>query len=214
LFDYYQPASHVGGDFYDYIPMPDGRMGIVVADVVGHGVAAAMLTAKLAAHIRYKLLSSQRPADAVNALNASLSCELVEDHFVTLVLAVVAPETGHVTLVNAGHVPPLRATRDGRVVDTGMRESGWPLGIEPGAEYQQHELQLDPGDVVALYTDGVNESLNAAGEMYGIERLRRQLRAGPPDLQQLGQSIVDDIRDYVRISPPGDDMCLILIARE
>ncbi len=213
FFDYYEPANHVGGDFYDYIPMPDGRLGIVVADVVGHGVAAAMLTAKLAADVRYKLLSLPEPVDAINELNASLSRDLVEDHFVTLVLAVLAPDSGEVVIVNAGHVPPLHTATDGRVLDVAAEESGWPLGIETDATYRQCKLQLEPGEIVAIYTDGINEALNVAGEMYGIQRIRDYLRSAPRDLANLGQGIIDDIREHARGSDQSDDMCLICFTR-
>jgi serine phosphatase RsbU (regulator of sigma subunit)/pSer/pThr/pTyr-binding forkhead associated (FHA) protein len=214
FFDYYQPANHVGGDFFDYVGMPDGRLGIVVADVVGHGVAAAMLTAKLAADVRFGLLSTQRPVDAVARLNATLSRDLLEDHFVTLVLAVLTPHSGKLTIVNAGHVPPLHGTPDGRVVDVAVEESGWPLGVDPNTVYGQCEIELEPGDILALYTDGVNESLNLTGEMYGIDRIRKHIRAAPSDVVKLGHGIIDDIHKYVRGSAQGDDMCLICCARQ
>jgi serine phosphatase RsbU (regulator of sigma subunit) len=214
FFDYYQPANHVGGDFFDYIAMPDGRLGIVVADVVGHGVAAAMLTAKLAADIRYGLLRTPQPVDAVNDLNAALTQDLMEDHFVTLVLAVLTPDTGRVMIVNAGHVPPLRGTRDGRVVDVAVEQSGWPLGIDKTTVYRQCEVELEPGEIVALYTDGVNESINLTGEMFGIDRIRKHIRAAPHDVWKLGHGIIDDIRKYGRGAAQGDDMCLICFARE
>jgi serine phosphatase RsbU (regulator of sigma subunit) len=214
FFDYYQPANHVGGDFFDYVAMPDGRLGIVVADVVGHGVAAAMLTAKLAADVRYGLLSTQQPVDAINKLNATLSRDLLEDHFVTLVLAVLTPDSGKLTLVNAGHVPPLHGTADGRVVDVAVEESGWPLGIDSNSVYGQCEIELGPGDILALYTDGVNESISLTGEMYGIDRIRKHVRAAPSDVLKLGHGIIDDIHKYVRGSSQGDDMCLICCARE
>lgn len=214
FFDYYQPANHVGGDFFDYVPLPDGRFGIVVADVVGHGVGAAMLTAKLAADVRYNLLSMPRPVDAVNRLNASLSHDLVDDHFVTLVLVVLSPESGEVVVVNAGHVPPLRRTTDGRVVDMAAEESGWPLGIDGDTSYQQSSIQLERGEVVALITDGVNETINKSGEMYGIDRIREHVRAGENDLFRLGWNVIGDLREFARGSDQSDDMCLICFARQ
>jgi sigma-B regulation protein RsbU (phosphoserine phosphatase) len=213
FFDYYQPANHVGGDFFDYIPMPDGRFAIVVADVVGHGVGAAMLTAKLAADVRYNLLSMPRPVDAINKLNESLSHDLIDDHFVTLALVVLSPDSGEVVVVNAGHIPPLRGTTDGRVVDLAVEESGWPLGIDGDTRYQQCSLQLDPGDLVMLITDGVNETINLKSEMYGIDRVREHVRGAPKDLFKLGWSIIDDLREYARGSDQSDDMCLICFAR-
>jgi serine phosphatase RsbU (regulator of sigma subunit) len=193
--------------------MSDGRLGIVVADVVGHGVPAAMLTAKLASDVRYGLLRSPTAADAINDLNVALSRDLLEDHFVTLVLAVLTPDTGNVTFVNAGHVPPLYSTESGRVVDVAVEESGWPLGVDADTQYRQCELQLEPGEIVALYTDGVNEALNLTGEMYGIDRIRKHLRAASRDLDQLGEDILDDLRQYARGSAQDDDMCLICFGR-
>jgi sigma-B regulation protein RsbU (phosphoserine phosphatase) len=152
--------------------------------------------------------------EAVNALNASLSRDLLEDHFVTLVLVVLTPGTGEVAIVNAGHLPPLLGNSDGDVVDVAFDESGWPLGIDGDTTYHQCKLVLDPGEIMALYTDGVNESLNLAGQMYGIDRLREHIRTATADLTQMGAAIIDDIREYGRGSMQSDDMCLICFSRQ
>ncbi|GAF93346.1 unnamed protein product, partial [marine sediment metagenome] len=167
FFDYCQPASHVGGDFYDYIPLSDGRVAVIVADVVGHGLAAAMLTAKIAAEVRFHLLSTPEPAEAVTKLNASLARDLVEGHFVTLLVAVLAPDTGEVTIVNAGHMRPILCRGDGPANDIGDEQAGLPLGILDGFEYQQCSVQLPPGGLLLVYTDGINEAMNEAQQLYG-----------------------------------------------
>jgi len=214
FFDYCQPTNRVGGDFYDYVPLPDGRLAVVVADVVGHGVAAAMLTAKLAAQVRYELLSTGQPVEAVKRLNVSLAHDLLEDHFVTLVLAVLSPETGNTTIVNAGHMRPILRRSDGRVSDVGFEQAGLPLGIAAEIEYEQCEVQLSPGDLLGLYTDGINDSTNDADQMYGIDRLKERIAvlAGGP--RETGQGVIDDLRGFINGCPQNDDMCLLCFSKQ
>ena len=214
FFDYYQPATHVGGDFYDYFPLADGRLAVVVADVVGHGLAAAMLTAKLAAEVRYRLLTTPDPAEVLTQLNTSLPAGLGEYHFVTLVLGVLAPETGEVTIVNAGHMPPLLRLEGGRVSEVGKDISGFPLGIVEGVVYQRCSVQLPPRGLLVFYTDGINEAMNTAKKVYGVNRMLEQLKTAAGSPGQLAQSIIDDVRTFIQGCPQGDDMCLVCFGRE
>lgn len=214
FFDYCQPASHVGGDFYDYIPLSDGRVAVIVADVVGHGLAAAMLTAKIAAEVRFHLLSTPESAEAVTKLNASLARDLVEGHFVTLLVAVLAPDTGEVTIVNAGHMRPILCHGDGPANDIGDEQAGLPLGILDGFEYQQCSVQLPPGGLLLVYTDGINEAMNEAQQLYGVDRIRGQLHAATGSPRQLGECLIDDVQRFIVGCPQRDDMCLVCFGPE
>jgi len=214
FFDYYHPASYVGGDYYHYLPLPDGRLAIVVADVVGHGLAAAMLTAKLAAEVRYQLLTDGRPAGAVARLNASLSATMGENHFITLVLVVLDPKSGRLTVVNAGHPPPLICLPGGEAAEIGIRESGFPLGVAKDVGYEECSLQVPRRGLVVVYTDGIREAINAEREIYGLTRLCQRLQAASGDPQQVGQGIVDDVRQFIANNPQADDMCLVCFQRE
>jgi serine phosphatase RsbU (regulator of sigma subunit) len=212
FFDYYQPASHVGGDYFDYIYLPDGRIAVVVADVVGHGVAAALLMAKLSGEARYSLASEAMPGAAVTALNDKLS-NLQIDRFVTLFLAVLNPRTHEVTMVNAGHMAPIYRHLDGRIEEPGGEDVGLPLGIDSSAEYGQLTLRLAPGESLTLYTDGVNEAMNERDECFGIERIYRLIAEGQGSLQEIGNRIIADVRRHLDRAVQADDMCLVCFRR-
>src|SRR5690606_33371395 len=159
FFDYYQPANHVGGDYYDYISLPDGRIAIVVADVVGHGVAAALLMAKLSAETRYCLASHSQLSDALTELNKRF-CGPRSDRFVTIVMTVLDPREHTMTVANGGHMAPLLRRADGSVEDVAEEIANVPIGIMEDVTYEQATIPLAPGDCITLYTDGVNECMN------------------------------------------------------
>lgn len=211
FYDYYQPANHVGGDYFDYIHLPDGRLAIIVADVVGHGVAAALLMAKLSAETKFQLASEPDPAKAVNQLNNSIS-GLPMDRFITLIMVVLDPKRNEVTIVNGGHMPPIVRRRDGSIEEPGEEEAGMPIGILEGSEYESLTIPLGPGESFMLYTDGLNEAMNSADEQYGIPRIREHVQSGGT-LEQIGGDLIHDIEAFVGDGPQTDDMCLVFVRR-
>jgi serine phosphatase RsbU (regulator of sigma subunit) len=212
FFDYYQPAEQIGGDYYDYIRLPDGRVAVVVADVVGHGVAAALLMAKLSAEAKFALFAEPNAAAAVTRLNERL-CEAGMQRFVTMVLVVFDPKSSQATVVLAGHMPPLHRKADGTLVEEGEPIAGLPLGITDALGYEQHTFTIEPGDLLTLYTDGINECADASGAMYTIDRIREHLRKGPAASATIGQTIVDDVRRFLGSALQNDDMCLVCFGR-
>jgi len=214
FFDYYHPASYVGGDYYQYIPLPDGRLAIVVADVVGRGLAAAVLTAKVAAEARYQLLTENSPAAAVARLNRSLSAAMADNHFVTLVLVVLDPASGRLTVVNAGHPPPLLCPPGGQTAEIDAQDSGFPLGVEKEAVYQECTVEIPRGGLVAVYTDGIREAVNAEKEIFGLDRLCKGLQAASGDPRQIGQPIVEGVLQFIANNTQTDDMCLVCFRRD
>jgi sigma-B regulation protein RsbU (phosphoserine phosphatase) len=213
FFAYYQAANHVGGDYYDYILLPDGRVAIVVADVTGHGIAAAMMMAKLSAEAKYCLASESDPAVAINKLNDRLSAIQVE-RFVTFILAMVDPHKHQVTLVNAGHMAPVWRRIDGTLAEPSHDISGLVLGIIDGQDYQAVTVDLQPGEVMAMYTDGINEAENRAGKPYGIDRIRDHVRLCNGDVEAVGRAIVADVRSFITGTTQFDDMCLVCFGRK
>ena len=212
FFDFYEPAKHVGGDSYDYIPLPDGRLAVVLADVSGKGVAAALLMAKLTAESRYCLASEPDPAAAIQRLNRTFSGPGWEDRFVTLVLAVLDPTCDEVQVVNAGHLPPL--VRHGKEVNMpGEEHAGLPLGVASDYPYESFTITLGKGDYLAFYTDGFSEAMNASGELYGIERMETHFADEVPDAVELGKHLLDDVEQFVSGHPQSDDMCLVCVGR-
>jgi len=213
FFDYFQPALYVGGDFYDYITLPDGRLAVVIADVVGHGLAAAMLAARLAGDIRYRLLTTAEPSEMVTQLNAAICRGLGAQAFTTLVVVVLEPGSGKLTIVNAGHRPPMVRMPDGLVGELAEKEAGKALGILEEEIYQQSTLELPRGAMVLLYTDGIHEAMNGEKEIYDVSRVRRQVEAAQGGPEQLGRLLIDDVRRFARGAPPNDDMCLVCFRR-
>lgn len=213
FYDYYQSADEVGGDYFGYIAMPDGRLALAIGDVAGKGVSAALLMAHFCSEVRYCLATCPTPAAAVEQLNQDLSSEMLNYHFVTFALCVLDPIRHRLTMVNAGHLPPLRR-RGGAIEVLGDGEGGLPLGCDAGRSYEQVELGLEPGDAVLLYTDGVSEAMNAQGDVYGSQRLRAALAQAPAGVDAMGQSLLEDVRRFVRGRLPSDDICLVGFARE
>ncbi len=175
FFDFYEAANEVGGDFYDYIVLRDGRVAVVVADVSGKGVAAALVMAKLSAEVRYCLASEPTASKAVDLMNENFCIAGWEGRFATFVLALLDPKTNRVTLVNAGHMPPFIRRADASVSELASEIAGLPFGVTEGITYESAEITLEPGEMVTIFTDGISEALNPANELYTLQRLQKQL---------------------------------------
>jgi serine phosphatase RsbU (regulator of sigma subunit) len=214
FFDYYQAARQVGGDYYDYVPLPGGRLAVVVGDVAGKGVPAALLMARLSADVRFSLASEENPAKAVQQINEGFARQDWGDRFVTMIAAVLNPRTGELLMVNAGHMAPLLRRRDGSVADIGEDAAGLPLGVAPGLEYESYSHRLEPGDVITIFTDGFSEAMNGERELYGLDRLKTQLSSSALNVRDFGQHILDDVHKFVNGHDQSDDMCLVCLGRE
>lgn len=213
FFDFYEPANQVGGDYYDYVELSNNRLAVVLGDVSGKGVSAALLMAKLSGEVRYCLASEPTPAAAVSRINASFSRSGWQDRFVTFVLAVLDGNNSQLTLVNAGHMAPLLRHSKGVVEEIGDDLAGLPLGVDADYQYEQYTRTIAPGDFLALFTDGISEAMNTAGELYGLERLRTQLAQSSDTIDLLGRQILDDVKLFVGGRPQSDDMCLACFGR-
>jgi serine phosphatase RsbU (regulator of sigma subunit) len=213
FFDFYEPANQVGGDYYDYVELPGKRLAVVLADVSGKGVSAALLMAKLSGEVRFFLASEPDPAVAMNRINTSFSRSGWQDRFVTFVLAVLDANKHEVTIVNAGHMAPFLRDARGAVEAIGEQEAGLPLGVEADFTYEAYTRSFEPGDFLALFTDGFSEAMNAANELYGLERLRAQLANEKAKVAELGELILADVKRFVGGRPQSDDMCLACFGR-
>jgi phosphoserine phosphatase RsbU/P len=213
FYDYYQPADEVGGDYFGYILLGDGRLALTIGDVAGKGVSAALLMAHFCGEVRYCLSTSATPAEAVQQLNQDLSSEMLNYHFVTFALCVLDPINHRLTMVNAGHLPPLR--RRGQVIEElGGGVGGYPLGCDAERSYEQVEMTLEPGDTIVLYTDGISEAMNARGDVYGSQKMRAAIARAPEGVEQVGQALLDDVRRFVRGRLQSGDICLVCFARD
>jgi sigma-B regulation protein RsbU (phosphoserine phosphatase) len=213
FFDYYEPAQRVGGDYFDYIQLNDGRIAIALADVAGKGIPAALLMARLYSSVRLHLFSQPTPAKALSALNAEIHAQGMGHRFVTFVLLTLDPLRHETTIVNAGHLPPIVRTVDGQSSSVGRNESGMPLGINPEQEYREITLALEPGMSVVLYTDGITESMNAANELFGRARLEKFVSSISGSSEDLTKAIVTEVDRFCGTRPQRDDMCLVCLRR-
>ena len=212
LFDYYHAADGVGGDYFGYIELPDGRWGVAMGDVAGKGVSAALLMARLCSDVRYCLVTNPTPAEAVQALNQQISTLVVSGRFITFVLCVLDPAKHEVVVVNAGHMTPLLRRADGSVESVGESEGGPPLGVDANRNYEQTNAKLDLGDTVFLYTDGVSEASNAKRELFGSDRICEQF-ATHEGCQPIVEAVLAAVSHFAVGTPQDDDTCLVSFSR-
>jgi serine phosphatase RsbU (regulator of sigma subunit)/pSer/pThr/pTyr-binding forkhead associated (FHA) protein len=212
FFAHYNPAFEVGGDYYDFVPLPHDRLAVAVGDVSGKGVSAALMMAKFSGDTRYCILTEDAPGSAANALNGLLSAAGIEEKFITLSLCFFDLQQRKLTLCSAGHPPLLIRHADGNVEEIGGDIAGFPLGILPEATYQQLEVTLQPGDVAVMYSDGVTDARGANDELYDYRdnrRLLKRLAASPGSPEAVGRSLLQEIREFSLGHPQADDITLI-----
>ena len=211
-FDYYEPARQISGDFFSYVPLPGGRTAVVLADVSGKGMSAAIVMAALAADVRYCLASESDVATAVGRMNESFCRAGWDDRFATFVVAVLDPATHRLSLVNAGHMPPLLRTAAGDVAAIGIEAAGLPLGVDPETVYQATDVPFPAGATLVCYTDGISEALDHAQRPYGIERLTRVVAAAE-GAGDAGRRILADVERHAAGQVRSDDICLVCLSR-
>ena len=205
---YYHPAREVGGDFYDFIYFPDGKVGLIVADVTDKGVPAALVMATTRSILRAAAERLVAPGAALARTNEVLYPEIPPKMFVTCFYALLDPATGHLAYANAGHDVPYRYTADGIVE---LRATGMPLGLMPGMHYEEKETTLAPGEYVLLYSDGLVEAHNREREMFGFPRLQ-VLLAGYADGNTVNDFLLEQLAAF---TGPGweqeDDVTLVTL---
>ncbi|MEX0704580.1 MAG: SpoIIE family protein phosphatase [Planctomycetales bacterium] len=211
--DYYEAALRVGGDCFDYVALPDGRMAITLGDVAGKGVPAALLMARLYSASRYQLLLTDSAAAALAGLNDEIATGGLGHRFVTYLVAVLDPARHRVTIANAGHLPPLLRTPAGKVKSLGKKDSGLPLGIVPGQTFKEIEVPLHAGDTLLLYTDGITEAMNPRHEIYTRKGLEKYLAGAEGDLERTVQGLVEDVERFSETQTQRDDVCLVAVRR-
>lgn len=214
FFQHYQAAYEVGGDYYDYVQLPEDRFAAVVGDVAGKGVSAAILMAKLSSDVRFWLAREPDPAKALGKINAAFSRHGWDDRFVTMVVAVVDPQSCVLTLVNAGHMPPILRCFDGEVMEVGGDEAGLPLGVVDDYEYEAYRREFLAGDLLTIFTDGFSEAMNSKRELFGIDRITALCADRTTKPRDLGKCILESVRKFAGDYPQSDDMCLVCFGRD
>ncbi len=221
FYSHYSPAQTVGGDYYDFVPLPGGRIAIVLGDVAGKGVPAALLVAKLSSEVKFSLVTEPNPAKAISMLNDQMIRGGLQDRFVTLTAMILDPATHQLIVVNAGHMnPKLYKGTSGKLCEAITNEvTGLPLGVIPGYEYEAAMVPLEAGDTITVYTDGVTDALSPAGEMFGFDRVDRYLfpdESSLPDTvrpKRMGERLVSEVRKHANGVPQNDDIAVVCFGR-
>jgi len=196
----------VGGDWYDYVPIDDHRVGIILGDVCGKGMAAALLMSATRSIVRRNIAGGGNPADVLRGVNASLRADFPPGRFVTLIYAVLDAGRHTLTFASAGHLPPVVAR--GEDCTCILTESGLPLGIF-ASDFSEASIDMDRGSSVLLYTDGIIETTDRAGNEYGINRLSDALAADSPS----AHSLTNDVIRYSGGQSLADDATVVLVHR-
>jgi serine phosphatase RsbU (regulator of sigma subunit) len=211
--DFYRPAREVGGDFYDFLELEDGHLGIIVGDVTDKGVPAALVMATTRTMLRASAQRLDSPGEVLRQVNDVLVPDIPPNMFVTCLYAILNPRTGRLRYANAGQDLPYQRHK-GRHGDTSeLRATGMPLGLMPGMAYEEKEAVLERGDSVLFYTDGLVEAHDPRREMFGIPRLQGFIGAHPG-----GAPMIDFLlEDLARFVGDGweqeDDITLVTLQR-
>lgn len=210
-----RPARQTSGDFYDLCRLPDGRLGIVMADVVDKGAGAALTMALTCTLLRtYAVEESSDPAHVLGSANRRLLMDMASSEFVTAFYGVLDPSTGELLYANAGHHPPyILGSRSAEEIRT-LGRTGLPLGILEDGAWEQQSVELAPGEVLLLYTDGITDSEDDRGRFFGMDRLLSSARANLGEPAQIVQErIWMDVDGFAGDAPQRDDMALMVVVR-
>ena len=214
LAGYNAPCRTVGGDYFDFLTYPDGRVAMLVGDVAGKGMPAALLMSSLQARVQVLFDAPGDLAALVTRLNRIINSNCPSNRFISFFIGVLDPKTGQLSYVNAGHNPPLLVRSDGSVQKLDC--TGLILGIMPAARYEQQTARLDPGDILVLFSDGVTEAARPdVDEEFGEERLARalfELRDLPA--KEMIEAINRQVQEFTAGSPPADDITLLIAKRQ
>jgi len=207
-----RPANTVGGDFYDILPLEDGRLVVTVGDVAGKGSPAALLMALLLAMLRTLVDEKLEPADLITRLNVQVCRHAPPSRFITLFYAVYQPLTGALTYVSAGHMPPLLLRADGSCER--LSDGGIALGMFERSTYTTGQAVLQPEDVMAVYSDGITEAENPAGRPFDEIGLESALKSSHRrSLSEVGAAVVRAVERHTDDTRFADDLTILLLRR-
>ena len=211
------PAKIISGDYYDYIELNDGKLGVVIADVSGKGVPAGLLMAMCRSLLRAVSITNASPSAVLAAVNGYLYPDIREDMFISLIYGVLDPETGSMTFARAGHEPALVYRKSTGTVEV-SKPRGLAVGIDRGGVFERvtkdEVLPLESGDCVLLFTDGVKEAINAHDEEFGMERLADVFRdAANMGAESVVERVQEAVSDFTGDGPQLDDVTIVAIEK-
>ncbi len=206
----YRTANTIGGDYYDFFPLEDGRLAVITGDASGHGIAAGLVMAIAGSAIKLGFDRDPDPVAVATVVNRALCRTGGRRAFMTLFCGVLEPATGRLRFVCAGHPFPLLRRADGQIQELG--EGCLPLGIRLELELEAHEAQIERGDTLLLYTDGVVETLSPSGESFGFERLSATLASGGTS-RAIHDRVLGEVEAFRQDEPVLDDLSLVVVSR-
>lgn len=209
----YDAAQAVGGDYYDCFDLGDGKICLSFGDVAGKGVPGAIIMARMHSCVQSTIRHLHDVVEAITAINDHMCDTNVEGRFVTYILAIVDTRNHTVELANAGHMAPIIRRANGTVEQFNEDLVGTPIGVLEGYPYESEIRTLEPGDMVVLVTDGVDEAMNPAGEFYTGERVLQFVRDGIPEAETLGKSLLADVRRHANGRAQNDDITIMTFGR-
>src|SRR5919112_1782573 len=208
---YYRPAREVGGDFYDFHLLSEGRVGLVVGDATGKGVPAALVMATARSMLRAVAQASESPGDVLRRVNDSLVADIPPNMFVTCFYAILDPESANLRYANAGHDLPYLHRLSGEAEE--LRARGMPLGLMPGMSYEEKQTVLDGGEAALFYSDGLVEAHGPKGDMFGFPNLKA-LVAKHSEEGSLGELLLEELYTFVGEGwEQEDDITLLSLRR-
>lgn len=208
----YRPAQEVGGDFYDFIPVSKDLMGVLIGDVSGKGVPAALYMARLMSDFRFYATGLSSPGDIMGQINQILVERSRRGMFVTLCYILIHLEEGNLTMVNAGHLSPLIRNNSGRVKPL-EGSANTPLGIIEDQTFNEIHYKMEPGESLALITDGIIEAKNPKGTLFGEKRLNRIIASPFRSASKLSSLILDGVTRFAKGAAQHDDLTLVCFKR-
>jgi serine phosphatase RsbU (regulator of sigma subunit) len=210
---YYQPAREVGGDFYDFFELEDGRVGVAVGDATGKGMPAALAVSATSSMLRAvaQAFGSSSPGEVLSRVNETLVARIPQNMFVTCFYAILDPKSARLSYANAGHDLPY-LQRNGEAEE--LRARGMPLGLMPGMGYEEKEIVLERDDSALLYSDGLVEAHDPQGEMFGFPRLRTLIAQHADGERSLGDFLLEQLYSFVGEGwEQEDDITLLTLER-
>lgn len=206
------PAKSVGGDYYDFITLPSGKLGFCVGDITGKGMPAAMLMANLQATIRSQAAIFEDSSTCIQGTNKLLFRSTEPGKFATIFYGILEAETGHIEFTNGGHDAPLLIKKNKENIL--LEATGLLIGVMEEASYEKGSITLESGDLLCIYTDGITEAMNSEGVEYGVKRLHQCLNKHYDEsAENIKDLIISSVKEHVQNAPQSDDITLMVIKK-
>ena len=214
FFDFYRPAKYLGGDYYDYIMLADGRLVFALGDVSGKGVAASLLMAKLSAEVRGGLIIEPTIANSIQRLNRIFCEPRWDDRFVTFFFGLLDPQTHEICFHNAGHIPPILVSSDGKAELLGEKSIGLPLGVVENTEYPETRFTIQSGQKLVVLSDGITDAMNAKEKYFTLDGVLKFVSGSATgSAQEFGERLISAVHSFAGRTAQTDDQSLVVVSR-